>query len=463
MGSGMRRTLTHTGLLLCLCLGAVAPGRAGETVPPEAWGLRAYEAAALVEVTGFPECPEDGGACVLRTWTLTAPVLLDAGSRMLLAVPAGALANALRVTLRLPGETAARDAFQVPVPLRFGVAVLGVGGTLPEQAADRLPPVAGGWDGADTAAPPPAKATPIWILLRTPGVPDAPARTVSGHLVPPAPPPGRAVQSFPVAVETGDPLPEGGGVVCDDRGRFLGLRARLGEGWILVPARRVGEALTLAAGAVRSGAAGPATARNLADGVLGAWSAYTAFRATGGAGGPVSDVVVDGAETTLATGPRRLLEAASCRAQRAWRGLVDARTDQNADHVELLGEYWEWIQSPGFRTLQSCLARETGTTVLLSCFACHPPSPHRAMRQSPSSLFTEDLYFRLVDCDEVGTRRFCAECLLYERYEDLLIHSGFEDERLRRLLPFVRRIDREVFRHRLEPACEAGDDAEHPG
>ena len=71
-------------------------------------------------------------------------------------------------------------------------------------------------------------------------------------------------------------------------------------------------------------------------------------------------------------------------------------------------------------------------------------------------MFNEDLYFRLVACDEAGLRRFCAECLLYERYEDLLDHTGLEDERLRRLLPFVRRIDREVFGQRLEPTCEGG-------
>ncbi|MFH1532506.1 MAG: hypothetical protein ABIK09_17415 [Pseudomonadota bacterium] len=34
--------------------------------------------------------------------------------------------------------------------------------------------------------------------------------------------------------------------------------------------------------------------------------------------------------------------------------------------------------------------------------------------------------------------------------------AGLEDERLRRLLPFVRRIDREVFGQRLEPACQGG-------
>ncbi len=243
-------------------------------------------------------------------------------------------------------------------------------------------------------------------------------------------------------------------MVCDDQGGFLGLLARAGDRWTLIPAGRVGEALFLAAGAVRTGATAPDLSRDLAGRVLGAWLTYVAFRATGASTPAVSDVVVDGAKTTLETGPRQLLEAAYCKAQRAWRGLVDMRTDQNADHVELLSEYWEWVQSPAFRALQACLAQETGTTVLLSCFACHPPSPHRVTRPSPSPMFTEDLYFRLVTCDEAGMRRFCTECLLYERYEDLLIHSGLEDERLRRLLPFVRRIDREVFRHRLEPACE---------
>ena len=156
---------------------------------------------------------------------------------------------------------------------------------------------------------------------------------------------------------------------------------------------------------------------------------------------------------TLGPEAQQLLGAAYCRAQRVWRRLVDSRADTNADHVELLTEYWEWIQSSSFRELQGCLAKETGSTVLLSCFACHPPSPHRAARQSPSPLFTEALYFRLVACDEVGLRQFCTECLLYERYEDLLIRSGLEDEWLRRLLPFVRDIDLEVFGHRLEPTC----------
>lgn len=265
----MPRTLTTRCLLLCLSLWGIPSAGAAEAVPETAWGLRAYDAAALVEVTGFPECSEDGAPCALRTWTLTAPVLLDRESRMLVAAPAGALAGALRITLRLPGEAEDREAFQIPLPARLGVAALLVDGTLPPRAGDRLPSIPAGGDGPDGDLVP-QDATAVWILARTPGVPDAPARPIPGHVVPP------------------------------------------------------------------------------------------------------------------------------------------------------------------------------------------PPAPHRAARQSPSPMFTEELYFRLVACDEAGTHGFCTECLLYERYEDLLIHAGLQDERLRRLLPTVRRIDREVFRHRLEPLCGEG-------
>ncbi len=424
----MNAIVLQLGLLICLTAG------------PEPWGNKAYDAAALLQVTGFPTCQEDGGACALDRWPITAPIMRDADSRLFIAVPAGAIAGALRVRLRMPGEAEDREAYPVPVPPRFGVAVLVVDGGLPEQRLDQLPPIPARVAPAAGPGKPDSAEARVWVLSRSPELPAAPAQPIAGRLV-------------PTGVEMDGPVPAGGGFVCDDHGAFLGLLARAGDRWTLIPSGRVGEALLLASGAVRTGATNAGGSQALAGGVLGAWLTWVAYRASGATATGASDVVVDEAQTTLETGPRQLLETAYCRAQRAWRGLVDARTDQNADHVELLSEYWEWVQAPGFRKLQACLAAETGTTVLLSCFACHPPSPHRATRPSPSPMFTEDLYFRLVGCDEAGTRRFCTECLLYERYEDLLIHSGFEDERLRRLLPFVRRIDREVFRHRLEPLC----------
>ena len=223
---------------------------------------------------------------------------------------------------------------------------------------------------------------------------------------------------------------------------------------VLVGSAQVEQALAAAAAAVESGAVDIGAQRARAAGILAARDAYAAFRAKGVAEAAESDVILDTGGTTLAPAAVALLETAWCRTQQAWRRLVEGRADRNADHVDLLSEYWEWVQSAPFAGVQACLAEATGTTVLLSCFACHPASPHRAARRSPSSLFTEPLYFRLMGCDEVGLRRFCTECLLYERYEDLLVHAGLEDEWLRRLLPFVRRVDQEVFGHRIEPNCD---------
>jgi len=444
-----------TGVVLALMLSGVSPAHGDDVGEPEAWGVRAYDAAVLLEVTGFPDCLEDARSCRARRWSLTAPAMRTSEATVLVAAPAGALSGALRVTLRLPGEVAPRGVVQIPIPLRLGVAVLAVEGTASPSIIERLPPVPVGPEGRlDDLLPSVAGERVVWILSRSPQDPTAPPQPLHGRLVSPDPGPGTSPAPGLIGVDLQGAVHQGGGFVCDDQGAFLGLLERVGDGWVLVPEHRVRGALAVAVGAVKSGTVDTTPGESPAFGVLSALEAFTSYQATGATDGPGADIVVDGEGTTLEPAAQRLLETAYCRSQQAWRSLVDARANQNTDHVELLSEYWEWIQSSFFRQLQGCLAQETGTTVLLSCFACYPSSPHRASRPSPSPLFTGDLYFRLVACDEAGLRRFCTECLLYERYEDLLIHSGLEDERLRLLLPFVRRIDSEVFKHRLEPTCE---------
>ena len=450
----MQRTLVNAGLFLSLAIAGLSSNVVAAESSSESWGIRAYDAAVLLDVTGFPDCHTEPLICQPRRWTVTAPAMRTADSEILVAAPAGALAGALRVSALLPGDPVPHEATQVPVPSRLGVAVLVIGGERAGEVLGRLPPVPGPPDGTGGEAPSPRRDAPVWILSRSTHTPHAPAQPYPGWSVSPALRGREVVASGSMGIEFSGPEPQGGGFVCDDRGTFLGLMGRAGDRWVLIPEDRVGRALVVAAGAVRAGTVDQTTGRASAAAILAAWEAYSAFRATGPPLPEEADVMVDEGETTLEPAAQKLLASAYCQAQGAWRGLVDARADRNADHVDLLREYWEWVQFPSFRGLLGCLAQETGTTVLLSCFACHPPTPHRATRRSPSPLFTEDLYYRLVVCDEEGLRRFCTECLLYERYEDLLIHSGLEDDWLRRVLPFVRRIDLEVFGHRLEPVCE---------
>ena len=444
------------GVILALSLLSPTFARGDDSVTSESWGVRAYDAAVLLEVTGFPDCQADAVSCRSRHWSLTVPAMRTPEAAVFVAAPAGALLGALRATLRLPGEVAPREVVQVPIPSRLGIAVLVVAGSPSSSTTERLPPIpvqAEGQGGRSVLSMDGDEV--VWILSRSLQDPAAPAQTLSGRLVYPDSGPGESTVSRQIRVEPEGTVSEGGGFVCDVQGAFIGLIGRAGETWVLVPKDRISQALALAAVAVRAGIVDTTPGRSPAIGVLDALEAFVAYRATGAADGANADIIVDERGTTLRPAAKRLLETAHCKAQQAWRSLVEARADQNTDHVELLTEYWEWVQSPSFHDLQGCLGRESGTAVLLSCFVCYPPSPHRAVRRSPSPLFTEALYFRLLACDDVGLRTFCAECLLYERYEDLMDHAGLEDEWLLRLLPFVRHIDREVFGHRLEPECDA--------